>query len=69
MKNFKMRIQIEATDQLEDEQIEYLSKKERAMPLFHIWLQAFRKTQRPIWVDTLIENCYICEKQFSYFNR
>ena len=39
------------------------------MSLFQQWVKAFRKTQRPIWVDTQIENCFICEKQFSYLNR
>ena len=37
--------------------------------LFSKWLQAFKKTQRPLWVDPSINSCFICEKEFSITNR
>ena len=32
---------------------------------YKIWLEAIKRTQRPIWVDPQIQLCYICEIEFS----
>lgn len=59
MTNLKIKLTIDqGVAELSNVQQEYYS-----------WLQALKKTQRPMWVDPDIESCFICERPFSIFSR
>ena len=68
MKNTKIKITIEATKQEVVKVIKPYSKPS-SYTTYNLWLQAFKRTQRPIWVGPEIQSCFICEKPFSIVAR
>ena len=70
MRNFKIKITIEVSKQViltemtDGKRQEKKVKQHSPYQIYQQWVQAFKKTQRPLWVDPEIQNCYICEKEF-----
>ncbi|CDW73367.1 hepatocyte growth factor-regulated tyrosine kinase substrate [Stylonychia lemnae] len=36
---------------------------------FLVWIDCFKKIQRPQWADSVVQECYICDTQFGLMKR
>mmetsp|Transcript_8465 Transcript_8465/g.14215 ORF Transcript_8465/g.14215 Transcript_8465/m.14215 type:complete len:111 (-) Transcript_8465:597-929(-) len=57
-----------------DRQRDYMAHDEaafndQALKIFEEWVETFKRALRPIWVDPLVNNCFICEREFSFIDR
>lgn len=45
------------------------SQRDQNIPYFLQWVDAFKRLQRPIWVDPAVASCNICDEPFGLVNR